>query len=53
MTVYGEGKYKAIVHWRGWRTSDTHKFMTPESRERFVQQHQRSTRISRIEKDPK
>jgi hypothetical protein len=53
MAEYGTGNYKAIVHWRGWRKPDTHRFMTPESRERFIQQTQRSSRISKIVKEPK
>ena len=53
MADYGTGEYKAIVHWKGWRKTDTHRFTTIGSRERFIQENQRNTRITKIVKDPK
>jgi len=53
MAVYGAGKWLAIVRWKGWRESDTHKFMSRETRDRFIRENQRNSRISKLEKDPK
>ena len=50
MAIYGAGPYSAVVTWNNDKT-DTHKFGTEESRDRFMREEARKPNIKKVVKN--